>query len=265
MTGTSPASSSRALAWKLSGDLVAAVCASLSVSPVVTAMDRAITRNASGAQKLWPALVEGLIELARRPLTNMVSTPTRWLVLVYSATYAAANSVNSLCAHFDVSPMLPVLVASTAGNMTTGIAKDRAFARMYGVVAPKAMPMRSYGLFFTRDVMAMAFIFTLPPIVAPRIKEAVESGALPMSVKSASLATQLSTPVISQVFTTPLHLLGLSIYNATDAPLSKHLATLRETYPPTVLLRMIRIIPAFSVGGVVNKSLRSEWHACSPV
>merc|ERR1719261_1606493 len=168
---------------------------------------------------------------------------------------------NTLCEYMGVSPVLPVLAASTMGNMTTGIAKDRAFARMYGVVAPKAMPNSSYGLFFSRDVLAMAFIFSLPPIIAPRIKAAVDDGTIPLTEKQASLVTRLSTPVISQLFTTPLHLLGLAIYNATDAPFSAHLKTLKETYPSTVALRMLRIIPAFSVGGVVNTSFRTDIHA----
>ena len=36
--------------------------------------------------------------------------------------------------------------------------------------------------------------------------------------------------------------------------------TLRITYPSTVVLRMLRIIPAFSVGGVVNRSMRQALH-----
>ena len=32
----------------------------------------------------------------------------------------------------------------------------------------------------------------------------------------------------------------------------------RLRYPSTVMLRMLRIIPAFSVGGVVNSNLRQE-------
>merc|ERR1719261_1442705 len=153
---------------------------------------------------------------------------------------------NTLCEYMGVSPVLPVLAASTMGNMTTGIAKDRAFARMYGVVAPKAMPNSSYGLFFSRDVLAMAFIFSLPPIIAPRIKAAVDDGTIPLTEKQASLVTRLSTPAIS---------------HATDAPFSAHLKTLKETYPSTVALRMLRIIPAFSVGGVVNTSFRTDIHA----
>ena len=52
-----------------------------------------------------------------------------------------------------------------------------------------------------------------------------------------------------------------AVYNNTGGGVAAHLQTLRETYPETVTLRMLRIIPAFSVGGVVNASLRERWHA----
>ena len=246
---------------RLAGDCVAAAAASISVSPVVTAMDRAITRNAAGAQRLWPAMFEGLGQLIRQPIRNVRSTPTKWLMLVYSATYAGANAAHTLSVYLGIKPALPVLAASTSGNMSTGIAKDRAFARMYGVVAAKGMPLPSYGLFFSRDVLAMAFVFTLPPLVTPAITKAVDDYDLPLTPAQTSLATRLTTPVVSQLFSTPLHLLGLAVYNNTGGGVAAHLRTLRETYPETVTLRMLRIIPAFSVGGVVNASLRERWHS----
>ena len=54
------------------------------------------------------------------PLRTINATPTRWLVFVYTATYASANWTITLCDKLGVSPILPVLAASTAGNMTTG-------------------------------------------------------------------------------------------------------------------------------------------------
>ena len=257
------ADATSALLFKLCGDFASALVASVSVSPVVTAMDMAITKNASGAMKLWPALAAGLRDLAARPMSNLASVPTRWLILVYTATYGAANTATTLSAHAGVSPTMPVLAASTCGNMSTCIAKDRAFARMYGITAPKPLPLPSYGIFCSRDLVAMAFIFSLPPIVAPRIREAVDRRALPVSEKAVTTAAQLATPVISQVFTTPLHLLGLSMYNLTGAPLAEHLRSLKGTYPPTVLVRMLRIIPAFSVGGVCNRHIREGWHGAA--
>ena len=246
---------------RLVGDCVAAVAASVAVSPVVTAMDRAITRNAAGVQKLWPAVFEGLGQMLKQPVRNLRSTPTKWLMLVYGATYAGANAALTLSGHFNVAPALPVLAASTLGNMSTGIAKDRAFARMYGVVAAKGMPLPSYGLFFSRDVLAMAFVFTLPPLITPMIARAVDHYDIGLTPDQTGLLCRLTTPVISQLFSTPLHLLGLAVYNNTGGGVAAHLRTLRATYPETVALRMLRIIPAFSVGGVVNASLRARWHA----
>ena len=91
--------------------------------------------------------------------------------------------------------------------------------------------------------------------------KAVDDYDLPLTPAQTSLATRLTTPVVSQLFSTPLHLLGLAVYNNTGGGVAAHLQTLRETYPETVTLRMLRIIPAFSVGGVVNASLRERWHS----
>ena len=248
-------SSTTVLAWKLCGDFASAVCASIAVSPVVASMDRAITKNAAGAQPLWPALADGLKELAKRPLTNLTSVPSRWLMLVYSATYGAANSANTICKHFGYSPSLPVLGGSTAANMSTGVAKDRAFARTFGVVAPRPLPLGSYALFFTRDALAMAFIFNLPPTVALQLQE---YGGL--NREAANFGASFTTPVLSQILTTPLHLLGLSLYNVESATFGMRMEELKRTYPPTLLLRMIRIVPAFSVGGIVNRGIRESWH-----
>lgn len=242
------------LLHQLQGDLIAAFVAACSVSPTVTMMDRAITKSAAGVQGLWTALGDGLKELCTKPLSSFRSLPTRWLILVYSATYFGANAALTLSDHNGISPVLPVLLGSTAGNMTTGIAKDRAFARMYGVSSPRPFPTASYALFLTRDLMAMAFVFNLPDFISPCIRE--HSG---LSERRATLACQLATPVISQVFSTPFHLLGLLVYNNQDLPLGKSLTELRSQYPSVVSLRMLRIIPAFSCGGVVNRQIREDW------
>ena len=249
-------SSSSALATALAGDLISAMCASFTVSPVVSTMDRAIAKNAAGTMGLWPALGEGLMELLRKPISGTCSLPTRWLMLVYTATFFGANSGGTLSEYLGINAMLPVLFGSTAGNMSPGIMKDAAFAKMYGATAPRPMPRSVYAMFVTRDVLAMAFVFNLPTLISPIIKE--RSG---LNEKRATLACQLSTPVISQVFSTPLHLLGFIKYNQPDAGAGKLLRELGEKYPSVVSLRMLRIIPAFSVGGVVNREMRQEWRA----
>lgn len=44
------------------------------------------------------------------------------------------------------------------------------FARTYGVIAGGVVPMFSYGLWLSRDVMTMSAAFTLPPIVGTMVE-----------------------------------------------------------------------------------------------
>lgn len=49
-----------------------------------------------------------------------------------------------------------------AANMGAGIAKDRAYARMFGTVAPRALPSVSYLYFFSRDLVTVGGSFNMP-------------------------------------------------------------------------------------------------------
>jgi hypothetical protein len=46
--------------------------------------------------------------------------------------------------------------------------KDKKYAEKYANKLPK-FPLSSYLLFFSRDLVAMAGAFTLPPILAPHL------------------------------------------------------------------------------------------------
>jgi len=67
---------------------------------------------------------------------------------------------------------------------------------------------------------------------------------------------QLSSPVLVQLVATPIHLLGLDLYNRPGIPLNERLNHLKKIYTHSVVLRMLRFLPAFGIGGVVNIELR---------
>ena len=54
-------------------------------------------------------------------------------------------------------------------NTTLSLKKDREYAVMYGTGTGRAFPAVSYGLFFFRDIIAMASAFTIPPILGKAI------------------------------------------------------------------------------------------------
>jgi hypothetical protein len=228
----------------LSGDVVAGVVAAAGVAPFVSAVDRAITLNAAGKKELWTALQENLQETAKAPVATVKSVPFLWLWFVYAVTYVAANTTDTLSVTNHVNPAIPVLIASTAFNTVACVAKDASFAKMYGAENKKPLPTESYVLWLGRDIITAFSVFTLPPLLS--------------TYNVPSLLSRLAGPVVAQYFTTPLHLAGLALYNLPAG--SDYVATVQAQLPSTVLARQLRILPAFSLGGIVNSQLRDMAH-----
>ena len=53
----------------------------------------------------------------------------------------------------------------------------------------------------------------------------------------------------------PLHLLALHYFNVRQASFSQRLVGVGPTLLPTFLVRIVRQLPAFGVGGVMNTTL----------
>ncbi len=175
---------------------------------------------------------------------------------VYSGTYIVANSIEAICERNERSSFYPKFVGSSFANVTLSVLKDKAFARMFGTGDPKPMTIKSMGLFATRDSMTILASFSLPGIISAHMQKEMSFGKT-----SADTLSQLLTPVSMQILSTPLHLLGLDIYNRAEASGAERKEFIRKEYIKTTLARMARIFPAFGVGGVVNKYVRKTGNA----
>ena len=104
--------------------------------------------------------------------------------------------------------------------------------------------------------------FNLPSIIAPKLTQ------LPPAVQSRlksiigtesgrTKTAQFVTPAAMQIFSTPIHLLGLDLYNRQGRlGLGARASRVVRDWGVSALARMGRIVPAFGVGGVVNADLR---------
>lgn len=97
----------------------------------------------------------------------------------------------------------------------------------------------------------MASAFTIPPVLGKFIEK-----NLGYSEKNSLIIAQLTSPVVIQLIGTPIHLLGLDLYNRKGLTMSERLAYLKGIYTHTAILRMLRFLPAYGIGGVVNIELR---------
>ena len=97
--------------------------------------------------------------------------------------------------------------------------------------------------------------FNLPPLIAPLLPL---SQGVERNVSRASCA-QFLAPAAIQLVSTPLHLLGLDLYNrGGKVGWRARWDKVRKDWGMSSLARMCRIIPAFGVGGVVNARVRKS-------
>jgi hypothetical protein len=241
------------LAVRLAVESTAAFLCALSVAPAISIVDKAIVSNASGLEPLIPCLFNGIKTFFLKPIYFLKQPSFLFILGVYSGTYIVANSIEAICERSTQDPLYPKFVGSSAANITLSVLKDKAFARMFGKGDPKPMPSISMGLFGVRDSMTILASFTLPPIISKHMQQKMN-----MDANTSDKISQLFAPVTMQIFSTPLHLLGLDIYNRDGMKSVDRINFIRQEYVKTMLARMARIFPAFGIGGVVNKYIRKE-------
>lgn len=139
--------------------------------------------------------------------------------------------------------------------MTLSVLKDLYFTRAFGkqgaVVGP--VPPASYLLYTTRDSMTIFASFNLPPMVS-----SVLSSQFGISKLYADVSAQLISPCAIQALSTPLHLLGMDLYNQPVSTTATRVSFIQREYLATTAARMGRIFPAFGIGGVANKLFKKH-------
>lgn len=219
------------------------------LAPAISIVDKAIVSNASGREALLPCMINGFKSLFTNPAYFVKQPSFIFIWIVYSGTYIVANCIEALCERSATSPFYPKFVGSSVANVSLSVWKDRAFARMFGQGSPRPMAFSSIALFGVRDSATILASFSLPPLLSKAMQENLD-----VSAKVADTSVQLVTPVAMQILSTPLHLLGLDIYNRPEA--TDRVPFIKREYVKTALARMARIFPAYGIGGVVNKFVR---------
>lgn len=279
------------LASRLAADLVSAASAAALVAPLISIIDRfvppqprvysstlplytnkqttrSIIENASGRASLGASIKGSFRTFLLRPHSMMFSRPVALIFMVYGGTYLIANSLDTATSTIQNKPPTHVtsgtakFAASSAANIGLGVYKDQVYARLFGPVgkAVRAVPAPSYALFTLRDCMTIFASFNMPMMLGPQVGQLM-SDELRRQVSGQTLV-QFAAPAIVQIASTPVHLLGLDLYNRPHS-LATGLPTPRERWAQvyknwgiSVVARLCRIIPAYGIGGVVNSKVR---------
>ncbi|KAF4461262.1 hypothetical protein FALBO_11942 [Fusarium albosuccineum] len=259
------------LGFRMLADAASAASAASLVAPLIAIIDRSIMENASGANSLIDSVKSSFRTLILRPHTLLFSKPTALIFCLYGGTYLTANTVDTTSSIVNNRPASTVtagttkFAASSTANIGVCIYKDQVFVRLFGPpgVTPRPVPLPSYGLFALRDCMTIFASFNVPPLLGPWMDQRM-SDEIKKRV-SGLYAAQFMAPAMIQFISTPLHLLGLDLYNRPASGPAGAIVTMRDRWDLirrnwfiSSIARICRIVPAFGVGGVVNMKVRKN-------
>lgn len=198
--------------------------------PATNVRTSSIVEKAAKGTSFSSCLLRSLRPALTRPHAFVFSRPFLLIFSLYFTTYATANTVDTLSSTISSKPATTVtsgptkFVATSLVNMSMCVYKDSHFARMFGLslsptsTAVSAVPKLSYALFAVRDSLTIFASFNLPLLIAPRLDN-LPAGIRSKFPKLFSTETgrmntaQFLAPAAIQAVSTPLHLLGLDLYN----------------------------------------------------
>ncbi|KAI0997769.1 hypothetical protein K3495_g10420 [Podosphaera aphanis] len=271
-SSSSSSSSSNQRKWntknlgrRVGSDMAAGFCAASMVAPLITVIDKAIMQNASGQAPLIHSLVTSCKTLIFRPHQIIFSKPFCLITLLYGGTYFTANTIDTISSVTADKPATYVscgpakFAASSAANVGLCLFKDATFARLFGPSGPpRAVPLPSFALFTLRDCLTIFASFNVPPLLGPVLSRQMNE-ELQRHVSGQTIA-QFAAPATVQLLSTPLHLLGLDLYNrqGTTIGWTERWVQVKRNWAISAAARICRIVPAFGVGGVVNATVRAD-------
>lgn len=250
------------LGSRLAVDALSAAAAGGLVAPVITVIDKAIIENASGRRAMMPSIRASLRALLFTPHRFLASKPFALIFALYTGTYLTANGLDTFKATTkdraasSTTSGPAKFIATSATNLSLCLYKDSQFTRMFGTVSARPIPGPSYALFAARDCLTIFASFNLPSLIAPSLPLTDEAEKYISRISAA----QFLAPAAIQLVSTPLHLLGLDLYNRNGGTtFADRMSKVRLDWLKSSLARMGRIVPAFGVGGVVNNSMRVRF------
>lgn len=241
------------LVTRLGVDALSSGLSAAAISPIIFMIDKSIMEATSGkARSISHSISRSARQLFTRPTSFLGSVPFLLLYSVYFATYTTANAFDTISSRSSSDPSdwsrqsngFGKFLATTAVNLSACVYKDMRYAKLYGSGQPRRTPSSTILMFALRDSLTVFASFNVPALIAPQY--------MPLNI------AQLITPCVMQFVSTPLHLLGLDLYNRPGSTSASRVSTVAGGYWKSSFARIGRILPAFGVGGVLNRELRQQ-------
>lgn len=229
-------------------EIFSAITSSLIISPIMTIIDTSIIKSQINKLDFKKSLLENVNSYLNRQIN--FTKPFNIMLFVYTSTYSTANLVELYCKKNDVDYKIPTLLTTTIVNIITIGYKDKEYSKIFN--SKKSLFTKtSYGLFAIRDILTISSSFVFKNDVKEYLHNYMPNNA-------ADLIASMTLPIMAQTISTPLHILAIDIYQRPNINLGDRIKNIKSSYLSVCSGRVIRVIPAFCIGGFINDMLRNK-------
>jgi hypothetical protein len=218
------------------------------VSPVMTIIDSSIIRSQLTNQSFKKSLLETSNDYLNKRIN--FARPCNIMLLVYSSTYTTANLTETCCKTHNIDYKIPTLFTTSFVNIVTIAYKDKEYSKIFNS-KNHIFPKCSYILFAIRDMITISSNF----IFKNDCKNFLYNY---MPNNTADFIASLTLPIVAQTISTPLHILAIDIYQKPNIHFIDRIKNIKNPYKSVCLGRILRVIPAFCIGGFLNDMLRNR-------
>jgi hypothetical protein len=221
---------------------------SLFIFPIMTLVDTSIIRSQINKTDFKKSISETTHDYCSRKIP--FTPPACIMFSVYFSTYTTANITELYCKKHNIDYKIPTLITTSAVNITTIAYKDKMYSKMFSQI-PHFFPKKSLALFAIRDMLTISSSFIYK-------KDAIEWLETYIPHNVADFIASMVVPITAQTISTPLHILAIDMYQNPTHSLQMRYKYIKETYKSVCQGRIMRVVPAFCIGGFINDMLRNR-------
>lgn len=236
-------------------EITSALISSACISPIMTVIDMSVIQSQIKHISFSQSLITTQKNIINRSLPFF--RPLYTMNFVYSATYLTANCSNYLVKNnfIEKNGKYFVLFSTSIVNICSIAYKDIQYSKYFhnpnqNNINLKSVNLNSYSLFAIRDMMTISSAF----IFKQDLNEYLEKNYNITHTK-ADFISSMTLPIITQCISTPIHILSIDYLQKPEITFKERLKHIKNIYWSVCIGRMIRVIPAFCMGGFLNDML----------
>jgi len=229
-------------------ELFCGVTSALVVSPIMTLIDTSIIKSQLNKINFKNSFIQTSNDYLNKKINY--KRPFGIMFSVYASTYSTANLVEFYCKKNNVDYKFPTLISTSIINILTISYKDKEFSKLFNNKL-NSFPKISYGLFGIRDMMTIYSCF-----IYKRDFMNYLSNYMPKN--TADFLSSIIIPITAQTLSTPFHIVAIDLYQNPNLKLIDRIKNIKNLYISVCIGRIIRVIPAFCIGGFINDMLRNR-------